>query len=467
MSYAAFGPACKPPRAKLPERTVCLRPRSELEARDTICPPYAKQCHLFGKEIIVDKVVFLSGTTRGATLEGIAQSLASGFNSFGIEFVEISLLDVGRFLESIQAIDFRKVKLIFSWVSMGMDVILNEDDGSTRNLWKSLNLPFITLHGDSPAYFFDRHVARDSSVVSLYGFTEHCQLRKRLPNVRGPIDTLWPFPLDEVPRQDIDFKTKKNGKLLFLKNGKDPIQIRLLWTSFLQPRLLRAILEIAQELETNLDDPANNQIDDLVTRYFSDHGFDTESLVNLRLFFIAQLDDYLRAVKCTRVAEALMDFPVEIRGNDWNHLDFTGKKATHIDECDYVKSIGLVRNSLGIIDMSPNTGSRPHDRPMRAYGAHTLCLSNEQQFLEELPHTQRLSFRYEKQVLQDRVAYLLDHKDEALEMGIEVAAAYRTQHPPEQLIQQMLDWAALVNLNNHPQRPAAMQDFFVWPPTRL
>jgi hypothetical protein len=413
----------------------------------------------------VDSVVFLSGTTRGATLEGIGRSWSTGFAAFGLRCIEVSLADPANLLKQIQSIDFSRVRLVFSWTSMGLDALFTRADGTSVNLWKALNVPLITMHGDSPAYFFDRHVARDNAVVSLYGFAEHMDLRKRLPHQHGPIDVLWPVLLDPIPEDALDRNAKRNGKLLFLKNGKDPLAIRNLWKSFLAPRLLRAILEIAAQLVIDLDSPASHQIDDLVTRYFHDHGFDTEHLLKLRLLFIAQLDDYLRAVKSNRMVEALMDLPVEIRGNNWHHLDFTGKRAQYIDDCDYAKSVDLIRNSLGLIDMSPNTGSRPHDRLMRAYGAHTLCLTNEQQFLHDLPHQDHLSFRFEKGHLQQQAAYLLDHKEEALEMGVAVAAAYRKNHPDERTIEQMLDWAALIGLNNLRQSPPGIQDFVMWPPT--
>jgi hypothetical protein len=415
----------------------------------------------------VDKVLFLSGTTRGATLESVGRSLGRDFGALGLGFHEISLADQEHFLENLRKVNFQEVRLIYSWASMGLGIMLRQQDGTERDLWNDLGIPFITFHGDSPAYFFDRHIVPDTKFITIYGFDEHRDLRKRFPHVHGPIDVVWPSPLDEIPIDQLDFDKKKNGKILFLKNGKDPAALRKLWASCLEPRLLQAIHDLAGELESDLDSPASNQIDDMIARYFSDHGFDIERLFKLRLFFIAQLDDYLRAVKCTRMAEALMDFPVEIRGNNWNHLDFTGKKATYIDECDYTKSIGLVRESLGLIDVSPNTVTRPHDRLMRAYGAHTFCLTNEQRFLQELPHPERLSFRFEKESLQQQVAYLLDHKAAALEMGVEVAEAYRAKHPPIASVTKLLEYASLAKLDNLRQRPAGSQDFFVWPPARL
>jgi hypothetical protein len=415
----------------------------------------------------VDKVLYLSGSTRGATLENVGRSLGRDFGALGLGFHEISLTDHEHFLENLRKVKFEEVKLIYSWVSMGHGIKLRQQDGSDVDLWDDLRIPFVTFHGDSPAYYFDRHIVPDSKYISFYGFGEHHDLRKRLPRLNGPIGTLWPIVLDEIPIEQLNFEKKKNGKILFLKNGKDPVRLRQLWASCLEPRLLRAIHDLASEMESDLDNPANNQIDDLIARYFNENGFDIETLTKLRLFFIGQLDDYLRALKCTRMGEALMDLPVEIRGNNWDHLDFTGKKATYIDECDYTKSIGLVRESLGLIDVSPNTVSLPHDRLMRAYGAHTFCLTNEQKFLHELPHYDRLTFRFEKESLQQQVAYLLDHKAAALEMGAEVAEVYKAKHPRVATVTKILEYASLARLDNLRQRPAGSQDFFMWPPARL
>jgi hypothetical protein len=415
----------------------------------------------------MDKVVFLSGTTRGATLEGIGRSLALAFAEFELECVEISLLDQENLLRQIRSIAFDQVRLVFSWVSMGMDLKMTGANGREFNLWKELRVPFLSLHGDSPAYFLDRHIVPSPNFVTLYGFDEHCALRRRLPALNGMVGTLDPIVLDEIPRESVDFAAKRQGKLLFLKNGKDPERLKRFWKSCLDGFLLDAMLEIVGFLEGHLDDGTCDQIDDVVLRYFHERDFEIEEVLKTRLFFVAQLDDYIRAVKCTLMACALKDFPVEIRGNEWGHVDFSQSRATYIDECDYAKSIGLVRGSLGMIDMSPNTASKAHDRVSRAYGSHSLCLTNQQRFLQGLPHAERFTFEFRKESIQERVADVLAHPEQALEMGAETAAAYRERHPARQLVQRMLDIASLVRLNQRTKRPAGSQEFFVWPPAKL
>jgi hypothetical protein len=414
----------------------------------------------------MDKVFYLSGTTRGGTLEGLGRAFAPALRQLDIELVEISLLNFEHLLRTLQTCDLAKIRFVLSGVGMGLDIALNQN-GQALNVWQELGLPVITMHGDSPAYFFERHMVKSNNFISLYGFAEHCELRRRFPGVKGPIGTMPSVVVDEIPREQLDVRAKRDGTLLFLKNGKDPAKIRGTWKAHVEPRILRSLCELADELESQLDAPASNQIDDLVLRYFEENGFDVEGMFKLRMFFIAQLDDYLRAVKCTRMAHWLMEFPVQIRGNEWGHVDFAGRRATYIDDCNYVDSIGLIRGSLGLIDMSPNTASGPHDRVMRAYGSRTLCLTNAgQRFMAGLPFEEESTFQFTKESVQERVADLLANKCAAIDMGVATAEAFRARHPPEQAFETMLEWASLARLDQRKTRPE-MQDFFLWPPAGI
>lgn len=412
-------------------------------------------------------MLFLSGTTRGATLEGIGRAFDTVLKRLDIDLVELSLLDLSGLLASLKTLDLSEVQFVLSGVGMGMDlkVVLQ---GKSVLLWDELRIPFITLHGDSPAYFFDRHVVPSGNFVSLYAFAEHHALRQRFPQICGPIGILPPILLNEVSPADLDLRGKAEGTLLFLKNGKDPQRIKGLWASSLSATLCKYLLEMAAELESNLDSGRGHQIDDVVTQYLEDLGMDPNHLLKVRLFCIGQLDDYLRAVKCTRMAGILADYPVHIRGNEWDHMDFTGRRATYVNRCDYSESIGLIRESLGTIDMSPNTASYPHDRVMRAFGAKTLCLTNaRQQFLRGLPYENEFTFTYEGDSLRERVEQILANKKRAVDLGIAVAEAFRKANPPERAFERMLHYAALVRLERQPVRPEGLQDFHVWPPQLL
>lgn len=417
----------------------------------------------------MDKILFLSGTTRGATLEGVGRSLAHHFRELGVEQVEISLLQPQpKIVEILQKLNPAQIRFAYSWVGMGMEFTVHDPHRPQPfNLWQALRIPFLTIHGDSPAYFFDRHVSPSPNFVHLYSFDEHRRLRTRLPLRNTATYTVNSVIIDAVDPGAIDWKARRDGPLLFLKNGKDPQALRQMWTAGLDAFLLHSILALADDLENHLDDGRCEDIDAVVCRYFADRGFEIETMIKLRLFFAAQLDDYIRAYKCSLLAEALKELPVEIRGNNWHHIDFTGARATCIDECNYQKSTGLLRGALATIDMAPNVTSRPHDRILRAYGAHGLCLTNQQQWTEALPHHERFCYRYQKESIQQVVGWALEHRDEVLEIGKEVSLSYHTQNPVRENLQKMLDWASLARLDQMRQRPDGAQDFFCWPPSAL
>ncbi len=350
---------------------------------------------------------------------------------------------------------------------MCTDLVGATPDGRQVNIWEQLGIPLITFFGDSPAYYFDRHIVPSSLFVCLYGFDEHYVLRKRLPKVNGLIGTPPKLPLDVTAKEAIDFSAKERGRLLFLKNGNDPQKLLIAWRDHLSPSVFAMLADLASELVDKIATPLGNDIDSLVCKYFTDKGLDAETLPKLRLFFIAQLDDYLRRVKSSSIVELLLDFPIEIHGYNWEHIDFSGKRATLVHGGDYTKSKPLIERSLGLLDMSPNTTSAPHDRPLRAFGMYTLCLTNEQQcFTEQFVQHDTFTFRFEGESLQTRVADVLAHPKRYVELGIEVAESFRKRHSGRDFGVFIEEAASVVRLAWE-GRPGGMQDFFVWPPQKL
>jgi hypothetical protein len=412
-------------------------------------------------------VVLLSGSSGGDALGGIARSFKTLFNASGLEFIEINFSAGNPAALLQEVIQTRRIEFAFSYMSMGSDLSYSTQ-GKSGNLWEMISVPFLSIYGDTPAYFFDRHVTPSANFASLYGFPEHAALRNRLPKINGMVGVIPPILLDVADPAALDFTAKTGGDLLFLKNGNDPEALRALWINSLQPRPLRAILDLADHFATDLAGGTENQIDDVVTDYFSANGIDITRLTKLRLFFIAQLDDYVRRLKSTMMAKTLMDFPVQIHGVNWEHLDFSGKRCKFVAECDFAKSRNMIRDSLGVLDMSPNTGLAPHDRILRAFGSYTFCLTNEQEFVRrDIAHHEAMSFRFEPDSLRAKVSDILAHPARHVELGREIAEAYRRQHQPEAGIAHMIDVAALIRLNQLPDRQPGMPPYFVWPPQSL
>jgi hypothetical protein len=268
-------------------------------------------------------------------------------------------------------------------------------------------------------------------------------------------------------RRSIDFSTKEKGKLLFLKNGNDPEKLLSAWREAVSEPVFLMLTDLASELSSQMHTELGNDIDAVVCKSFQSKGWDVDALTNLRLFFNAQLDDYLRRLKSTFIAEALLDFPVEIHGHNWEHVDFSKRRARLVNVSDYGTSRSLIRESLALLDMSPNTTMAPHDRPMRAVGMYTLCLTNEQEyFRQNCPLHESFSFRFEKESLQSKVSELLSNPRRSVEIGIEVAEAFRKGREPEIFGHFLVDTASYVRLANAGRFPN-LQQYFAWPPAKL
>ena len=118
------------------------------------------------------------------------------------------------------------------------------------------------------------------------------------------------------------------------------------------------------------------------------------------------------------------------------------------------------------IDASPNTQRAPHDRAMRAFGLCTLCLTNRQRFFtEHFANAELFTYSFDKESLREKVADVLAHRKRYVELGLAVAEEFRRDRRPEDFGQFMIDTASHVRLACGPRHPA-LQDFFVWLPSK-
>jgi hypothetical protein len=75
-----------------------------------------------------------------------------------------------------------------------------------------------------------------------------------------------------------------------------------------------------------------------------------------------------------------------------------------------------------------------------------------------------MTFSFDKESFQSRVAALLADKPATVEKGIAVTEEFKRLNPATRALERMLDYAAWARLDRMKTRPAGFQDFFVWPP---
>ena len=409
-------------------------------------------------------IIFLSGRSANDALGAAGRAHGRQYEALGHDFIEVNLGDSSAHDILNQALERQPIEFAYSAMNLGATLTGKTSDGREVNLWEGIRVPYISLNGDSPAYFYDRHVMASPWHACLYFYPEHLELRKRFALTPALYGLVAPVPFDTVDKRDVDFRTKESGKLLFLKNGNDPEKIVRSWREAMPAATFLVLAELASELASGIDSEIGDDIDALVTARFLAKGWDLSQFANLRLFFVAQLDDYLRRVKSALVADTIADFPVEIHGNNWEHMDFSRRRATYVPGGDYTQSRVRIIQALGVVDMSPNTQRAPHDRPMRAFGLYTLCLTNEQRyFAERFTNAHQFTYRFDRDNLRARIEDVLAHPKQYVELGVDVAEQFLRDHRPEDFAQFMLDTAAHVRLACGP-RHDGLQDYFGWPP---
>src|SRR5689334_24394341 len=103
-------------------------------------------------------VVFISGRAMNDALGAAGRAHRLLYEELGYDFVELnfSQSDSSKLLE--ETIRHQSIEFVYGVAGMGADTLGKSTDGRDVNLWEALRVPFISLKGDSPAYFFDRHV---------------------------------------------------------------------------------------------------------------------------------------------------------------------------------------------------------------------------------------------------------------------------------------------------------------------
>ena len=244
-------------------------------------------------------IIFVSGSSMNDALGAAGRAHRVLFEALGHDYVEINLPHPDSQALLNRTIQEQKLEFVYGVMGVGAEFRGTGTDGGERNLWEGLGVPFLSLMGDSPAYYFSRHVMPSPWHACLYYFPEHLELRKRLHPSPALYGLVPPIPYDMTDRREIDFGRKADGKLLFLKNGNDPEKLVASWRDAMPAPTFIMLSELAGELFRGVATDAGCDIERLVAASFLDRGWDISEFVNLRLFFVAQLDDYLRRVKST------------------------------------------------------------------------------------------------------------------------------------------------------------------------
>lgn len=378
--------------------------------------------------------------------------------------VELFDVNSANWLGDLDEVLREPVWFAASFFAIGQDVMTSRADKSV-SLWEAGCIPFVRFFGDLPAYFPDRHFRRYRNSINGYFHQSHAGFHRRwFPDPALSV-MLPPIMFDPMSLDKVDRQSKLTGKIIFPKNGNSPDRLIDYWRQALPPMLGKALENMAEESVGRDCIDREPCLDERLVKYFETIGLDITTERAGLCFLVAQLDDYIRRIKSTMIAESLLDLPVIVRGRYWDHVDFRGKRATHDPDSDMVRTLALIDHAPAIVDMSPNTQFAPHDRICRAVGRGTAFLTNRQEFLNSvLPSPERFSFTFERGVIRSCVERYVEHPEQAIELGIEQAMSMRKLFREEDFAQSLRTAVQLCALRLG-ERPTGTQNFVDFPPS--
>jgi len=410
-------------------------------------------------------VIVLLGEGENDAVRGLMTEFGNAVASLGLSTVHVSL-EPAELQYAVNEMAQGNVRFALSWLGVGQELSVQGPDRQSVNCWEYTRVPLVKIHADSPAYFSDRHRNLPANAVNLYMAREFLHFRNRwMPGAMTLAGLIPPWPMAAVERDRVDLKKRRSGKLVFLKNGNSPAQLRAGWEAGLSPTLAKLVSGMADDIRRIGLKPGALNIGDFVGAYMESCGMDQETMLPLIPFFTAQLDDYLRRVKSEMISVALLDFPVIVQGGHWEHVDFSGRKAELRPGQDFTASHRIFMEELGIVDMSPNMDTEPHERVMRAAGSYATVLTNRQSWLaREFPDCADLAFEFDPESIRHRVADMLAHPDRYLELGVAFGERFREIYPREAFARRVVEMADLAALQCAEPKPQ-IQNFFIWPGT--
>jgi len=373
---------------------------------------------------------------------------------YKIFYLNLDNFNDKKFNDLMSVIDCGDVAYCMTWCGIGQDMALQFEGGLKKNLWEHLNIPMLKFHGDSPVYHIERHGCVPNNSVNIYAWKEHFELSKKIfPNSESISAQCESLLYYDSLESNIDFHAREKGKLYFLKNGRDPGSLQRYWREQFTAGMAKQLRDLSSEVLSIGLRPGKLKMDDVVLKFFDEQRIDLRGNWSLLCFYIAQMDDYLRRVKATMVARALLPLPVVIQGEGWEYLDAGGAAAEILPSQDPGLTEELYRTQLGVIDMPPNVDTGAHDRMCRAAGTYSFALTSRNSWLEEVcPALNKAAYVFHPESIQAAVEAALKDPGLSIELGRHYGRAFRAKYDPRDFVNKLSLLAEMASMKD--ARPA-------------
>jgi hypothetical protein len=304
-----------------------------------------------------------------------------------------------------------------------------------ENIWHTLKIPLICVHGDHPCHMPTNHAHRHEYCHNFYIDPSFTKFSNEYFSHKTKAQTLV-SPIIHIEKPKNNFS---GDYFVFIKNITHPNIMEQTLKQHLQPELYHAVLGFLENMKARLHKEGrvdfHMEFDKFLTNepklnhiiyYILDGNFDLFHQLH------SQIDLYIRNYKSICALDILKEFRVNIYGRGWealsaknniNHKFFPGMNMANSQDLYYSR--------FGIIDISP--GEWLHDRTLRAIANKTSFLSsgNPDGLIKNPKDHTSLFFDFTEDNLTSRCTNIAHDPDNHRQASIRFSESYQSLHTPE------------------------------------
>lgn len=309
-----------------------------------------------------------------------------------------------------------------------------------RNVWEAAEVPFISVLADAPFIMPANHHVRSAWVVNGYIYREWLDMQRAQVNA-PQVSALLPQGVIPNPAAHATPWSRRPHRMVFVKGGADPVRQRAHWAAW--PPALRAVLHDCAGV---LAAQGTGPILPTVQACLAAHDLVLDGRKPLLFGLLHELDTYIRSLRATTVATALLPLGAIIIGDGWDHLP--PGRARILPATGAAGLDALYADTQVLVNVTPNLGSGTHERVLRGFAARACVASDSNDHarahLHDLPSFH--GFEWHDPDLADRLASLF-HDPALYDDRLDAAQRWvEAHHSPAAFLDGMADLAALARM---------------------
>jgi hypothetical protein len=330
-------------------------------------------------------------------------------------------------------------EVLFAWSYAGVGAKLSLGG---RSLWEIADVPFISVLADAPYIMPSNHHASSPYVVNGYIYREWLELQEA--HIGAPcLSTVLPMGVLPNPDSRKLPWSQRPRRMLFVKTGSDPAALRARWDEW--PARLRPILhECADALAARSPGPIAPVLDACLAA----HSLVLDGWKPMLFGLLHELDTYIRALRATTMARALLPLPVDIIGDGWDHLRAEDGRARFHAPISALELDAEYAQTQMLVNVTPNFASGAHERVLRGFAARCCVVSDNNEYARTRLQRSPVycGVEWQQPDLADRVAAAF-HDLEADDDALDDAQAYVEQrYDPAVFVTRMAELAQIARM---------------------